>query len=98
MTTDTEEPADYPRRHQLRGPRRQLGEAGMKTRHLANKDVPMPIGYEEMMRHYLPANTTKALIVDAWKHNATPAEVLAHLERISTYAESARSHSPLDSF
>ena len=42
----------------------------MKTRHLTNQDVPMPIEYEEMMRHYLPANTPKAVIVDAWKHNA----------------------------
>ena len=59
----------------------------MKTRHLTNQDVPMPIEYEEMMRHYLPANTPKAVIVDAWKHNATPSEVLAHCKRVSMYAE-----------
>lgn len=53
----------------------------MKTRHLTNQDTPMPAEYERMMRHYLP-NAPKALIVDAWKHNATPAEVMAHLDRI----------------
>ena len=89
MTTDTKAGRLPTSPSVTRAARRQLGEAGMKTQHLANQDVPMPIGYEEMMRHYLPANTTKALIVDAWKHNATPAEVLAHLERISMYAESA---------
>lgn len=49
-----------------------------------NKNVPMPKEYEEMMRHYLPTNTPKAVIVDAWKHAATPTEVIAHLKRIST--------------
>ena len=48
-----------------------------------NKNVPMPKEYEEMMRHYLPTNTPKAVIVDAWKHAATPAEVIANLDRIS---------------
>lgn len=47
----------------------------MKTRHLTNQDVPMPKDYEEMMRHYVP-NSPKALIVEAWKHNATPLEVM----------------------
>ena len=60
----------------------------MKTRHLTNQDVPMPPEYEEMMRHYLPADTPKAVIVDAWKHNATPLEVIRHLERIEGQARS----------
>lgn len=54
--------------------------------HLTNQNVPMPPEYEEMMRHYLP-DVPKALIVDAWKHNATPSEVKAHLERVSMIAE-----------
>lgn len=54
----------------------------MKTRHLTNQDVPMPKDYEDMMRHYLP-DAPKALIVDAWKHNATPLEVMRHCERVS---------------
>ena len=53
----------------------------MRTRHLTNQDVPMPQEYEEMMRHYLP-DAPKALIVDAWKHNATPLEVMRHFERV----------------
>ena len=60
----------------------------MKTRHLTNQDVPMPAEYEEMMRHYLPAETPKAAIVDAWKHNATPTEVMRHFERIESQARS----------
>jgi hypothetical protein len=60
----------------------------MKTRHLTNQDVPMPTEYEEMMRQYLPADTPKTFIVDAWKHNATPTEVMRHLERIEGQARS----------
>lgn len=52
-----------------------------KTRHLTNQDVPMPQEYEEMMRHYIP-DATAALIKDAWKHNATPLEVMRHIERM----------------
>lgn len=37
--------------------------------------------YAEMMRHYIP-NATNALIKDAWKHNATPLEVMRHFERV----------------
>jgi hypothetical protein len=51
----------------------------MKTRHLTNQDVPMPQEYLEMMRHYLP-NVPKALIVDAWKHNATALELMLYVE------------------
>lgn len=54
----------------------------MKTRHLTNQDVPMPKDYEDMMRHYL-LDVPKALIVDAWKHNATPLEVMRDMERTS---------------
>ena len=54
-----------------------------KTRHLTNQDTPMPTEYAEMMRHYLP-NAPKALIKDAWKHNATPLEVMRHFDRIET--------------
>ena len=60
----------------------------MKTRHLTNQDVPMPPEYEEMMRHYLPTDTPKAVIVDAWKHNATPTEVMRHFGRIEGQARS----------
>ena len=35
-----------------------------------------------MMRHYLP-DVPKALILDAWKHHATPLEVLRDIERIN---------------
>ena len=56
----------------------------MKTRHLTNQYAPMPKDYEEMMSHYLP-DVPKALIVDAWKHNATPLEVIRHLDRTSTH-------------
>ena len=52
-----------------------------KTRHLTNQNVPMPAEYAEMMRHYIP-DAPDALIKDAWKHNATPLEVIRHLERI----------------
>ena len=48
---------------------------------LTNANTPMPPDYEEMMRHYLP-DVSKALIVDAWKHNATPLEVMRHIDRI----------------
>ncbi len=51
------------------------------TRHLTNQDVPMPAEYEEDMRHYLP-DAPRALIVDAWKHNATPLEVMRHLDKL----------------
>lgn len=53
----------------------------MRTRHLTNQDIPMPAEYAEMMRHYIP-NATNALIKDAWKHNATPLEVMRHFERV----------------
>ena len=56
----------------------------MKTRHLTNQDVPMPPEYEEMMRHYMP-DLPMALIVDAWKHNATPSELKAYLERFADH-------------
>ena len=52
-----------------------------RTRHLTNQDVPMPDEYAEMMRHYLP-DVTKALILDAWKHNATPLEVMRFINRV----------------
>ena len=63
----------------------------MKTRHLTNQDVPMPQEYAEMMRHYLP-DVPKALIVDAWKHNATPLEVMRHCERISVQGIKEQEH------
>lgn len=53
----------------------------MRTRHLTNQDVPMPTEYAEMMRHYIP-DANDALIKDAWKHNATPLEVMRHFERV----------------
>jgi hypothetical protein len=59
-----------------------------KTHQLTNQDVPMPAQYAEMMRHYLP-DATAALIKDAWKHNATPAEVMAHIERIEEKGRNA---------
>ena len=52
-----------------------------RTRHLTNHDAPMPADYAEMMRHYLP-DAPKALIVEAWKHNATPLEVMRHIDCI----------------
>ncbi len=52
-----------------------------QTRHLTNADVPMPDEYAEMMRHYIP-DATDALIKDAWRHNATPLEVMRHFERV----------------
>ena len=53
----------------------------MTRTRLTNANTPMPQDYEEMMRHYLP-DAPKALIVEAWKHNATPLEVLRHFDRI----------------
>ena len=58
-----------------------------RTRHMTNTNTPMPQDYEEMMRHYLP-DAPKALIVEAWKHNATPLEVLRHFDRIETKEKS----------
>ena len=52
-----------------------------RTSHLTNVNTPMPPDYEDMMRHYLP-DVSKALIVDAWEHNATPLEVMRHIDRI----------------
>ena len=52
-----------------------------RTQHLTNQDEPMPKEYAEMMRHYIP-DATDALIKDAWKHNATPLEVMRHIERM----------------
>ena len=53
----------------------------MRTSHLTNQDIPMPAEYAEMMRHYIQ-NATNALIKDAWKHNATPLEVMRHLDKL----------------
>ena len=53
----------------------------MTRTRLTNANTPMPPDYEEMMRHYLP-DAPKALIVEAWKHNATPIEVTRHIDRI----------------
>lgn len=50
------------------------------TKKYPNADVPMPDEYAEMMRHYIPG-IPLAAIRDAWKHNATPLEVMRHLER-----------------
>ena len=52
------------------------------TRKLPNKGIPIPQDYIENMRHYLP-DLPLVAIKDAWLHNATPAEVMAHFERIS---------------
>ena len=59
-----------------------------KTRHLTNQYIPMPKEYAEMMRHYLP-DVPKALILDAWKHHATPLEVLRNIERTNLKAMGA---------
>ena len=48
---------------------------------LPNKGIPVPQDYIDDMRHYLPDLPLPA-IKDAWLHNATPAEVMAHMERI----------------
>lgn len=40
-----------------------------------------PKDYIEMMRYYIPGMPIQA-IRDAWKHKATPLEVMRHLERI----------------
>ena len=47
---------------------------------LPHKGVPVPQDYIDDMRHYMP-NLPLPAIKDAWLHNATPAEVMAHLER-----------------
>jgi hypothetical protein len=47
---------------------------------LPNRGIPVPRDYIDGLRHYLP-NLPLAAIKDAWLHNATPAEVMAHLER-----------------
>lgn len=54
----------------------------MKPQLLPHEGIPMTKEYEEMMQRCLP-NAPRALIIDAWKHNATPIEVMRHLDRIS---------------
>ena len=45
-----------------------------------NAGTRTPHEYIEMMRHYLPPEIPLALITDAWKHNATPMEVIRYLD------------------
>ena len=52
---------------------------------LPNRGIPVPQDYIDDMRHYLPS-LPLAAIKDAWLHNATPAEVIAHLERARSQA------------
>jgi hypothetical protein len=46
--------------------------------------LPVPQEYIDDMRHYLPALPIQS-IRDAWKHNATPLEVMRHLDRIAAH-------------
>jgi len=46
-----------------------------------NRSMPMPQEYVDDMRHYIPG-LPMAAIKDAWLHNATPSEVMAHLDRL----------------
>lgn len=48
---------------------------------LPHKGVPVPQDYIDDMRHYMP-NLPLPAIKDAWLHNATPFEVMAHLDRL----------------
>ena len=50
------------------------------SRKLPHKDIQVPQDYIDDMRHYMPG-LPQAAIKDAWLHNATPAEVMASLER-----------------